>query len=50
MSFVVIIDWKFIVALGAAVSGIILSAKIDSDAAERVSAYMVDAYKECLVA
>ena len=49
MNFSVILDWKFIAALGAAVSGIILSAKMEPDAAERVSTHMVDACKECLV-
>ena len=42
MNFLVTIDWKFVAALGAAVSGIILVSKMDSDAAERVSTYAVD--------
>ena len=50
MNFFVILDWKFIAALGVAVSGIILSAKMGSDAAERVSIHVVDACKECMVA
>ena len=49
MKFSVILDSKFIAALGAAVSGIILSAKMEPDAAERVSANMVDACKEYMV-
>lgn len=50
MNYSVILDWKFIAALGAAVSGIIISAKMDSNAAERVSIHVVDACKEFMVA
>ena len=50
MSFLVTIDWKFAVALGVAVSGIILSLKMEPDAAERVSIHAVDACKEFAVA
>ena len=50
MNFFVNIDWKFVVALGAAVSGIILSCKMDSEAAERVSTHIVDTCRECAVA
>jgi hypothetical protein len=50
MSFVVIFDWKLVVALGAAVSGIILSLKMSPEAAERVSTQVVDAYQEYAVA
>ena len=50
MSFAVTIDWKFVVALGVAVGGIILCVKMEPDAAERVSIHVVDAYKEFLVA
>ncbi len=50
MIFSVIIDWKFIAALGAAVSGIIISTKLNSDAAERVSIHVVDACAEYMVA
>lgn len=50
MNLLVTIDWKFVAALGAAVSGIILASKMDSDAAERVSTHAVDACKECAVA
>lgn len=42
----VIIDWKFNVALGVAAFIIILAAKMDGDAAERVSTHAVDACKE----
>ena len=50
MNFVVTIDWKFAVALGAAVGGIILCAKMSPDAAERVSIHAIDAYKGYAVA
>ena len=50
MNFVVILDWKFVVALGAAVGGVILCAKMEPDAAERVSIHAVDACKEFAVA
>ena len=50
MSFDVTIDWKFVVALGASASGIILCAKMKPDAAERVSIHAIDAYKEFAVA
>ena len=46
MNFVVTLDWKFVVALGAAVGGVILCAKMEPDAAERVSTHAVDACKE----
>lgn len=50
MHFVVTIDWKFVVALGAAVVGTIFAVKMDASAAERVSIYAVDACKESAVA
>ncbi len=50
MNFVVTLDWKFVVAFGASVVGIILSAKMEPDAAERVSIHAVDACKEFAVA
>ncbi len=50
MSFVVSLDWKFVVALGAAVGGIILCAKMEPDAAEKVSIHAIDACKEFAVA
>ena len=46
MNFVVTIDWKFVVALGATAVGIIFSVKMDASAAERVSIRVVDACKE----
>lgn len=50
MNLSVTIDWKFAVALGAAVSSVILASKLDGAAAERVSTHAVDACKECAVA
>ena len=50
MNFVVTIDWKFVVALGASAVGIIFAVKMDADAAERVSTHVVDACKEYAVA
>ena len=50
MKFVVTLDWKFVVALGAAIGGIILCAKMEPDAAERVSIHAVDACKGVAVA
>ncbi len=41
--FSVIIDWKFVVALGAAVIGSIFAVKMPADAAERVSVHAIDA-------
>lgn len=46
MNLTVTIDWKFVVALGTATVCIILAAKMDASAAERVSTQMVDACKE----
>ena len=50
MNFVVTIDWKFVVALGAATVGTIFAVKMDATAAERVSIHVVDACKEYAVA
>ena len=50
MNYTVLIDWKFVVALGASVVGIIFAVKMDADAAERVSTHVVDACKEYAVA
>lgn len=46
MSLVLTVDWRFVVALGAAVSGIILSVKLEPDAAERVLIHEIDACAE----
>lgn len=50
MNCTVMIDWKFVVALGAATVATIFAVKMDSSAAERVSTHAVDAYKECAIA
>lgn len=50
MNWNVVIDWKFVVALGAATAGIILASKMDSAAAERVSTVAVGACKELVIA
>lgn len=46
MSFVVTIDWKFVVALGGAVVGAIFASKMEPSAAERVSIHAIDACRE----
>ena len=46
MSLSVIIDWKFVLALGAAASGVILSLKTDSEKAGQVLTHVADACKE----
>ncbi len=46
MSIALTVDWRFVVALGVAVSGIILSTKLSPDAAERVSVRAIDACME----
>ena len=50
MNFTITVDWRFVVALGLTVSGIILSVKMESDAAERVSIHAIDACKDFAVA
>ena len=49
MSLVVTIDWKFVVALGAATVGTIFAVKMDASAAERVSIHAINAGKEYAV-
>ncbi len=46
MTFVVNIDWKFVVALGVTACGVILVNKANPEAAERVLTHGVDACKE----
>lgn len=46
MNFTVLIDWKFVVALGAAAGIAIFASKMDSSEAERVSIHAIDACKE----
>ena len=48
MNFSITIDWKFVVALGVSVSGIILAIKIKTDAAERVLIQAIDTGREAL--
>ena len=50
MSFVLTIDWKFVVALGGTSIGVILATKMDSAAAEQVMTQAVQACKELAVA
>ena len=50
MNFSVTIDWKFVVALGAAAAGVIFAVKMDGPAAERVSTLVVEASKEFAIA
>lgn len=50
MSFLVVLDWKFVVALGVATVAVIFAVKMDAAAAERVSINVVDACKEYAVA
>lgn len=50
MNLNVTVDWKFVVALGVAASGIIFATKMDAEAAERVSTLAVDACKELAIA
>ena len=50
MNLSVIFDWKLVVALGAAVSSIILASKMDANAAERVSIHAIDACKGFAIA
>lgn len=50
MNVSITIDWKFVVALGTTVVGIIFAVKMDSAAAERVSTHVADACKEYAIA
>lgn len=50
MNLNVIIDWKFVVALGASVVGSIFAVKMDASATERVSIHAIDAYKDYVAA
>ena len=50
MNYTVVFDWKFVVALGTAVVGIIFAAKMDATEAEEVLIHAVDACKEYAVA
>lgn len=46
MESMVIIDWKFVVALGAVAVGVIFAVKMDASAAKEVSIHAVDTAKE----
>ena len=46
MKTAIVIDWKFVVALGVVTVGTIFAVKMDSSAAERVSTHVADACKE----
>ena len=50
MNVTVNIGWKFLVALGVAVSTVIFASKMDGAAAERVSIHAIDATRDCVVA
>ncbi len=50
MNLNVIIDWKFVAALGAATVGTIFALKMDAEAAERVSTHIADTYINVSVA
>ena len=50
MSFIVHVDWKFVVALGVAVASIVLATKADAKTAERVLAHVVDTRGEYVIA
>ena len=50
MNLNVTVDWKFAVALGGSVVGIIFATKMNSNTAERVSIHAIDACKEYAVA
>ena len=50
MNLNVTIDWKFVVALGAAAVGVIFAVKMDGPAAERVSTFVIETGKELAIA
>ena len=50
MQFLITVDWKFVIALGIAVSGVIMTAKMDPKTAGKVSTKVVDACKEYALA
>lgn len=47
MNYTVVIDWKFPVAVGVAVAGIIFAVKMTAADAKEVSIRAIDACKEC---
>lgn len=46
----VVIDWKFMVALGSTVVAIIFISKLDLTTIKEISIHMIDTSKECLIA
>ena len=50
MSATVKIGWKFVLALGVAVSTVIFASKMDANAAERVSIHAIDAIRDARIA
>lgn len=50
MDCTVILDWKFIVALGAATVGVVFAVKMSPTDAKEVSIYAIDTCKEFAVA
>ena len=46
MDLKVVIDWKFVVALGGSALAIIFATKLDCKSVKEVSTYAVDAYKD----
>lgn len=50
MNCTVVLDWKFVVALGAAAVSIIFAAKMNAADAKEVSIHAIDACKEYAVA
>lgn len=42
MSIQLVIDWRFVVAIGGSVAAIIVAARLDSKAAENISLHVVD--------
>lgn len=50
MNCTVVLDWKFVAALGAATVGVIFSVKMSATDAKEVSIHVIDACKEYAVA
>ena len=50
MNYTIMIDWKFVVALGTTATGFIIATKMDPAALEKVVANAADAFKEYAVA
>lgn len=50
MNCTVVIDWKFVVALGAATVGFVFATKMDAADAKEVSIHAIDSFKEYAVA